>query len=108
MIESGVCTYPACGGSGSSLHTPTGAMITVRGQVAGEQVQLSVQDERPEIAPADQKHIFERFARLTEQNATTLPGLGPGAGHLPRDGGDDASQPAVGGEREVPGKVPGR
>ena len=59
-------------------YAPAGTIITVRGVKETEQIRLSVHDQGPGIPPSQQARIFERFYRLAEQNASTVPGLGLG------------------------------
>ncbi len=57
-------------------HTEIGDRIAIGSRVSGDTVLLWVQDHGEGIAPADQEHIFERFARGTTTRGTEGNGLG--------------------------------
>jgi PAS domain S-box-containing protein len=59
-------------------YAPAGTSITVCGEAAAGQVRLSVGDQGPGIPSAEQERVFDRFYRIAEQNASTIPGLGLG------------------------------
>jgi signal transduction histidine kinase len=50
-------------------HSPTGGVVTIAAQRAGDIVQIRVTDQGPGIAPADVEHVFERFYRADTTRA---------------------------------------
>ncbi|MBW8868921.1 MAG: sensor histidine kinase, partial [Acidobacteria bacterium] len=47
----------------AAQYSPAGTPITVRGQVAGKTLQLSVSDRGPGLDPEELPRLFDRFVR---------------------------------------------
>jgi signal transduction histidine kinase len=60
----------------ASKFSPPESKIQLGGKLEQDQVQLWVQDDGPGIPFIDQERIFDKFARLKEQNS--ISGLGVG------------------------------
>lgn len=58
--------------------SPQGGTITVEGEVADDEVWVTVADQGIGISEAEQTRIFERFYRVSESGAGTVPGTGLG------------------------------
>ncbi len=63
--------------SNAIKYSPDGGEIEVRLRALKGEVELSVSDQGPGIAPEHQKHIFDRFYRV-ETSAHTIKGTGLG------------------------------
>ncbi len=59
-------------------YTPAGGRVTVRGDLRGEDVCVSIQDSGPGIAPEHLPHLFERFYRAQEDRTRSTGGAGLG------------------------------
>jgi signal transduction histidine kinase len=56
-------------------HSPSGGTVTLRFARTSDLASVTVSDEGPGIAPADQQRIFERFERATPDESGTGLGL---------------------------------
>jgi signal transduction histidine kinase len=56
-------------------HSPAGGTVTLRFACTAELASVTVSDQGPGIAPADQQRIFERFERATPDEGGTGLGL---------------------------------
>jgi signal transduction histidine kinase len=59
-------------------YTPAGGIVTMRSRRASRQAELSVTDSGPGIAEADQRRVFERFARAGQARGRSDGGTGLG------------------------------
>ncbi len=67
--------------SNAFKFTPRGGEVTLTGRVVGEDVQITVADNGPGLAPDVKANVFERFsAGKSRAGARAGAGLGPGAG----------------------------
>lgn len=57
-------------------YTPPDAPVTVQVQRVGEELQVSVRDHGPGVAPGQEARIFEKFTRGDSESATPGVGLG--------------------------------
>ncbi len=57
-------------------YTPAGGHVWLRGELLGDMVQLSVQDDGPGVPREMQSRIFDKFVRLDQGEATSGSGLG--------------------------------
>jgi signal transduction histidine kinase len=62
--------------SNAFKYTPAGGVITLSGAVAGEDVQISVADTGPGLAPEVKAQVFERFASKNRSGQRAGAGLG--------------------------------
>ena len=62
--------------SNALKYTPSGGTITLSGSIAGEDVQISVADTGPGMAPEMKARAFERFASKTRSGQRAGAGLG--------------------------------
>lgn len=56
-------------------HSPAGGTVTLHFARTADEVAITVSDQGPGIAPADQQRIFERFERATPEEGGTGLGL---------------------------------
>ncbi|MDW8069730.1 MAG: ATP-binding protein [Anaerolineae bacterium] len=59
-------------------YTPPGGQVTVKAQVHGDVVRISVRDTGVGIAPEDLPHVFDRFYRVEKSRARSDGGSGLG------------------------------
>ncbi|MDD5122731.1 MAG: ATP-binding protein, partial [Dehalococcoidales bacterium] len=64
--------------SNAVKFTPDGGAITVKGNIEGEEVIISVSDNGIGIKPADQKKLFQRFFQIHGSTTDKTPGTGLG------------------------------
>src|SRR5205814_1753777 len=64
--------------SNALKFTPNGGQVQVSLERAGSQVEITVLDSGPGIAPEFLPHVFERFRQADGSNARRLGGLGLG------------------------------
>jgi signal transduction histidine kinase len=62
----------------AARHTPPGTHVLVTGRAAGSDIEFSVTDDGPGIAPVDLPHVLERFYRAGPSTARPAGGLGLG------------------------------
>ena len=62
--------------SNAFKYTPAGGTITLGGVIAGEDVQISVADTGPGIAPEVKANVFERFSSKNRSGQRAGAGLG--------------------------------
>ncbi len=62
--------------SNAFKYTPSGGTITLSGAIAGEDVQISVSDTGPGLAPEVKANAFERFASKNRSGQRAGAGLG--------------------------------
>lgn len=60
----------------AAKYTAPGTEIRVRGDVAGDEVHLIVEDDGPGVPPGKERQIFEKFTRGERESATAGVGLG--------------------------------
>ncbi|MCX6020801.1 MAG: ATP-binding protein [Chloroflexi bacterium] len=60
------------------VHTPPGAPVQVAVRRDAEAIEITVADEGPGIAAADQPHVFERFWRADPSRVRRTGGTGLG------------------------------
>lgn len=58
--------------------SPSGGTVTIRGEVLEEEVRVTVADEGIGISLRDQARLFERFSRVGDVRARSVPGMGLG------------------------------
>jgi PAS domain S-box-containing protein len=59
-------------------YSPSGGTVTVRARVAGERIEVDVEDEGIGIAPGDHERIFERFVQGETGDRRRFGGVGIG------------------------------
>jgi signal transduction histidine kinase len=59
-------------------YSPNGGTITVAAQVAGDWIEVTVDDESIGIAPGDHERIFERFVQGETGDRRRFGGIGLG------------------------------
>jgi two-component system sensor histidine kinase KdpD len=59
-----------------SKYTPPDSRVTISARTSGEELEVSLADDGPGIAPGKEEAIFEKFARGEKESA--LPGVGLG------------------------------
>jgi len=65
--------------AGNALkYTPAGGTVTLQSERLGESVELSVSDQGPGVAKADQARLFEKFYRAGDAVTRKTPGTGLG------------------------------
>ena len=64
--------------SNAIKYSPSANKIVVRSELEVGGIHLSVEDFGIGISPDHQKHVFEQFYRVTEENELTFPGMGIG------------------------------
>ena len=64
--------------SNAVKFTPDGGQVKVLARLAGEEVQVAVQDTGIGVAAADQEHIFEEFRQVGQEAAAKSEGTGLG------------------------------
>jgi len=57
-------------------HTPRGARVELRAEIAGDGAQLTVSDDGPGIPAPERERVFRRFYRLDASRSTSGNGLG--------------------------------
>ncbi|HEV2653087.1 MAG TPA: PAS-domain containing protein [Rhizomicrobium sp.] len=62
--------------SNAFKYTPRGGRVTLSGKIEGEDVQISVSDTGPGLAPEVQANVFERFAAKSRSGQRAGAGLG--------------------------------
>ena len=62
--------------SNAFKYTPRGGIITLSGRIQGEDVQISVADNGPGIAPEVKANVFERFSAKNRSGQRAGAGLG--------------------------------
>jgi signal transduction histidine kinase len=62
--------------SNALKYTPGGGTITLSGAIVGEDVQISVADTGPGIAPEVRANVFERFSAKSRSGQRAGAGLG--------------------------------
>jgi PAS domain S-box-containing protein len=62
--------------SNALKFSPEGGTVTIRSEITGHEIKISVKDQGIGISKEDQKHLFERFFR--GRNATHIQGTGLG------------------------------
>ena len=62
--------------SNAFKYTPSGGTITLSGAIVDEDVQISVADTGPGLAPEVKARVFERFASKSRSGQRAGPGLG--------------------------------
>jgi signal transduction histidine kinase len=62
--------------SNAFKYTPRGGLITLSGRIQGEDVQISVSDNGPGIAPEVKANVFERFSAKNRSGQRAGAGLG--------------------------------
>ena len=62
--------------SNAFKYTPRGGVITLSGRIEGEDVQISVADNGPGIAPEVKANVFERFSAKNRSGQRAGAGLG--------------------------------
>lgn len=60
----------------ASRHSPAGAAVVVRAEVAGQGYRIEVRDSGPGIPAADRERVFEPFGTLAASAGTGSTGLG--------------------------------
>jgi signal transduction histidine kinase len=66
--------------SNALKFTPRGGRVGLSARVAGDWLELSVEDTGPGIVPEDQPRIFEPFFQGSEQDPLTRTARGTGLG----------------------------
>jgi signal transduction histidine kinase len=61
-------------------HTPAGGTVTVRAEVVGDDILLSVEDTGPGIPPEHLPRVFDRFYKVDESRTGTTMPSGSGLG----------------------------
>ncbi|MFZ1687874.1 MAG: ATP-binding protein [Flavobacteriales bacterium] len=74
--------------SNAVRHSPQGGKVTIGTSTAHGQMVLSIIDQGPGIPPAEQEHLFERFARGTSTHNSTGLGLSIAKEFMVAMGGD--------------------
>lgn len=87
--------------SNVAKHTPPGATVVVELRLAGSDVELSVSDDGPGIAPDRADEVFQRFARVTPGGKGTGIGLYVAREVARAHGGDLVLAPQPAGARFV-------
>jgi signal transduction histidine kinase len=62
--------------SNAFKYTPSGGVITLSGAIVGEDVQITVADTGPGLAPEVKAQVFERFAAKSRSGQRAGAGLG--------------------------------
>jgi len=60
----------------AAKYTPPGTTVRIGGAVAGEMVQVFVEDDGPGVPVGQERRIFEKFTRGAHESATAGVGLG--------------------------------
>lgn len=60
----------------ASRHSPSGGVVVVRAEVAGERYRIEVRDSGPGVPAADRERVFEPFGTLAASGGTGGTGLG--------------------------------
>jgi two-component system sensor histidine kinase KdpD len=60
----------------TAKYTPPGTTVRIGGAVAGEMVQVFVEDDGPGVPVGQERRIFEKFTRGAHESATAGVGLG--------------------------------
>jgi two-component system sensor histidine kinase KdpD len=60
----------------ASKYTPPNSTVTLMAEVQGDQLEVSVADDGPGIAPGQEETIFQKFMRGNRESATPGVGLG--------------------------------
>jgi len=60
----------------AAKYTPPGTPVRIGGAVAGEMVQVFVEDDGPGVPAGQERRIFEKFTRGAHESATAGVGLG--------------------------------
>ena len=58
--------------------SPPGGVVTLRAEVEGDNISVSIADQGPGIPPEDLEHIWERFHRVEKSRSRALGGTGLG------------------------------
>jgi signal transduction histidine kinase len=59
-------------------YSPEGGTVTVRAALAGDRIEVTVEDEGIGIAPADRERVFERFVQGEAGDRRRFGGIGLG------------------------------
>jgi two-component system, OmpR family, sensor histidine kinase KdpD len=60
----------------AAKYTPEGTVMTIAGELVGDKVVISVEDEGPGIPPGIEERVFEKFFRANPESSVTGSGLG--------------------------------
>lgn len=60
----------------AAKYAPAGTTVHIATQATDSEIQVSVEDEGPGVAPGQEQHIFEKFTRGESESATSGVGLG--------------------------------
>ena len=60
----------------AAKHTPAGTRVAVSARAAGDQIEVSVEDDGPGLPPGREEEVFESFTRGEKQSAKKTAGLG--------------------------------
>ena len=60
----------------AAKYSPAGSQIEVRAKIAGDFVEVKVQDQGPGLPPGSEEQLFEKFVRGRSEDAITGVGLG--------------------------------
>jgi two-component system sensor histidine kinase KdpD len=60
----------------AAKHTPAGTHVTISAKVAGDELEVSVEDDGPGLPEGREEAVFESFARGEKQSSKKTAGLG--------------------------------